>query len=164
MTDPLALPASAGPRAVFLCAKSWTAYAGTFMIAVLLFFAALPLAFKYNTRAALVVLIGSALIVGYRVLTIRSYQLYYDEAGVWLASGILPWKKKLMGVKWRDMDEAVYETNFWSWLFQSYTVRVSQRYTQDIEIHATGMARGKDAVAALNARHQELLGGSAIVV
>ncbi|MGK5032211.1 hypothetical protein [Janthinobacterium sp. DSP2-3-3] len=162
MTDFIAT--SAGQRATFLCGKSWTAYVSTFIIAVLLFFAALPLAFKYNARAAFVVLIGSALIVAYRLLTIRSYQLYYDEAGVWLASGILPWKKKLMGVKWRDMDEAVYETNFWSWLFQSYTVRVSQRYTQDIEIHATGMARGKDAVATLNARHQEMLQGSAIVV
>ena len=162
MTDFIAN--SAGPRATFLCGKSWTAYASTFVIAVLLFFAALPLAFKYNARAAFVVLIGSALIVAYRLLTIRSYQLYYDEAGVWLASGILPWKKKLTGITWRDMDVAVYESNFWSWLFQSYTVRVSQRPAHAMEIHATGMARGKDAVAALNARQQELLGRSAIVV
>ncbi|MGK5080190.1 hypothetical protein [Janthinobacterium sp. HLX7-2] len=162
MTDFIAN--SAGPRATFLCGKSWTAYTSTFIIAVLLFFAALPLAFKYNARAAFVVLIGSALIVGYRLLTIRSYQLYYDEAGVWLASGILPWKKKLTGIKWRDMAVAVYETNFWSWLFQSYTVRVSQRTPQASEIHATGMARGKDAVTALNARHQEMLRGSAVVV
>ena len=66
MTDLIAT--SAGQRATFLCGKSWTAYVSTFVIAVLLFFAALPLAFKYNTRAALVVLIGSALIVGYRGL------------------------------------------------------------------------------------------------
>lgn len=164
MTDPLALPASAGPRAVFLCAKSWTAYAGTFMIAVLLFFAALPLAFKYNTRAALIVLIGSALIIGYRLLTIRSHQLYYDEAGVWLASGILPWKKKLTGVAWRDMDQASAETNFWSWLFRSYTVRISVRTTRQTVIHASGMARGKHAVDTINARLQEMLRQHAIVV
>ena len=119
MTDPLALPDSGGPRAVFLCGKSWTAYAGTFVIAVLLFFAALPLAFRYNARAALIVLIGSALIVGYRLLTIRSHQLYYDEAGVWLASGILPWKKKLAGVAWRDMGQAAYDSTFWSWLLRA---------------------------------------------
>jgi hypothetical protein len=164
MTDPLALPASAGPRAVFLCAKSWTAYAGTFMIAVLLFFAALPLAFKYNTRAAFIVLIGSALIVGYRLLTIRSHQLYYDEAGVWLASGILPWKKKLMGVPWRDMDQASAETTFWSWLFRSYTVRISLRANRQTVIHASGMARGKQAVEAINIRLRELLDSRAVVV
>ena len=164
MTDPLALPASTGPRAVFLCAKSWTAYAGTFVIAVLLFFAALPLAFKYNTRAALIVLIGSALIVGYRLLTIRSHQLYYDEMGVWLASGILPWKKKLTGVPWRDMEQASAETNFWSWLFRSYTVRITLRTTRQTVIHASGMARGKQAAEAINIRLRELLDSRAVVV
>jgi len=162
MTDYIAT--TSGQRAIFLCGKSWTAYVGTFVLAVLLFFVALPLAFKYNTRAALVVLIGSALIVGYRFLSIRSVQLYYDEAGVWLASGILPWKKKLNGVKWRDMDEASYESNFWSWLFRSYTVRISQRYTQDTEIFASGMARGKDAVASVNARLQEMIPSHAVTL
>jgi hypothetical protein len=159
MTDPLALPTSAGPRAVFLCAKSWTAYAGTFMIAVLLFFAALPLAFNYKTPPPMLVLI-----VGYRLLTIRSHQLYYDEAGVWLASGILPWKKKLTGVPWRDMDQASAETNFWSWLFRSHTVRISVRTTRQTVIHVSGMARGKHAVDTINARLQEILRQHAIVV
>lgn len=164
MTDPLALPSSAGPRAIFLCGKSWTAYVSTFMIALLLFFAALPLAFKYNTRAALIVLLGSALIVGYRLLTIRSHQLYYDEAGVWLAAGILPWKKKLTGVPWRDMDQASAETTFWSWLFRSYTVRISLRGTRQTVIYASGMARGKQAVDAINIRLRELLDSRAVVV
>ncbi|MGK5027049.1 hypothetical protein [Janthinobacterium sp. RB2R34] len=163
MTDPLAISTNASPRAIFLCGKSWTAYAGTFTIAVLLFFAALPLAFKYNTRAAFIVLIGSALIVGYRLLTIRSHQLYYDEAGVWLASGILPWKKKLTGVLWRDMDQASAETNFWSWLFRSYTVRIGLRATRQTVIHASGMARGKQAVDTINSRLQELLDSRAVV-
>ena len=163
MTDPLALPTSVGPRAIFLCGKSWTAYSSTFIIAVLLFFAALPLAFKYNTRAALIVLLGSALIVGYRLLTIRSYQLYYDDAGVWLASGILPWKKKLTGVQWRDMAPASAETTFWSWLFRSYTVRISLRVNRQTVIHASGMARGKQAAEAINIRLQELMDSRAVV-
>ena len=162
MTDYIAT--SAGQRATFLCGKSWTAYVSTFVIAVLLFFAALPLAFKYNARAAFVVLIGSALIVGYRLLTIRSYQLYYDEAGVWLASGILPWKKKLTGVPWRDLGQASHETNFWSWLFRSYTVRISLRGTRQTVIHASGMARGKQAVDAINIRLRELLDSRAVIV
>jgi hypothetical protein len=42
--------------------------------------------------AALVVLLSSTLIT-YRLLTIRSYQLYIDEQASGTASGILPWKK-----------------------------------------------------------------------
>ncbi|KAB8041188.1 hypothetical protein [Janthinobacterium aquaticum] len=162
MTDYLA--SNAAPRAVFLCAKSWTAYAGTLVIAVLLFFAALPLAFRYNTRAALVVLVGSALIIGYRVMTTRSVQLYYDEAGVWLAAGILPWKKKLTGIAWRDLQQAEHDSTFWSWLCRSYTVRVQPHGARQTAIVATGMAHGKAAADAINIRLQELIQSRALVL
>lgn len=165
MTDYLANDASKpAARAVFLCAKSWTAYAGTLVIAVLLFFAALPLAFRYNTRAALVVLIGSALIIGYRVMTIRSVQLYYDEAGVWLAAGILPWKKKLTGIAWRELQQASHDSTFWSWLCRSYTVRVQPRSSGQEPIVASGMGHGKAAAEAINIRLQELLQSRALVL
>ena len=162
MTDYIA--SNPAPRAVFLCAKSWTAHASTLVIAVLLFFAALPLAFRYNTRAALVVLIGSALIIGYRIMTTRSVQLYYDETGVWLASGILPWKKKLTGIAWRDVQEAGHDSTFWSWLFRSYTVRVQPRGARQTAIVATGMAQGKAAAEAINIRLQELIQSRALVL
>lgn len=137
--------------------KSWLAYFGTLVLAALLFFALLPLAFMWNDSAAAVVFVASALLVGYRLLALRSVQLYYDEVGVWTFSGVLPWKKGVSGVKWRDMDEASFVPGFWSWITGSYTVRIGHRYTKSSEIVLTNIARGKAAVATLNGRQQALL-------
>jgi hypothetical protein len=145
-----------GHHATLLCGKSWTAYIGTVLLA-LMALAMLRLAFEFNQLAAAGVMLLSVLVVGYRVLLIRSYQLYYDDVGVWLSSGILPWSKGISGVKWRDMDEATFVPNFFSWLFKSYTIRIGHRFTKSSEIVLTGMARGKDAVTTLNTRHQELI-------
>ncbi len=138
--------------------KSWLAYAGTFVLAGMLFFVALPLAFQYgNDLAAAGVLVVSALIVGYRILLLRSVQLYYDDIGVWAYSGILPWKKGITGVKWRDMDEATFEPGFWSWITRSYTVCIRHRYTKANEIVLTNIANGKRAVGELSARQQDMI-------
>ncbi|MDL2356289.1 MAG: hypothetical protein QFF03_13615 [Pseudomonadota bacterium] len=142
--------------------KSWIAYFGTLVLAALLFFGLLPLAFMWNEIAAGAVLVVSALIVGYRLLSLRSVQLYYDDVGVWTYAGILPWKKGVSGVKWRDMDEATFEPGFWSWVTGSYTVRIGHRYTKASEIVLTNIGGGKAAVATLNAYQQELLRGHVI--
>ncbi len=143
--------------AIVVGVKSWVAYFGTLLLAALLFFGLLPLAFMWNEIAAGVVFLGSAVVIGYRLLLLRSVQLYYDEVGVWAYSGILPWKKGVSGVKWRDMDEATFEPGFWSWVTSSYTVRIGHRFTKANEIVLTNIARGKAAVATLNAYQQELL-------
>ncbi|SFV03824.1 hypothetical protein [Pseudoduganella namucuonensis] len=140
-----------------LCVKSWTAYLNVLLMAVLLFGFALPLSFRHSELAAGAVMAVSAVLVGYRVLSIRSVQLYYDDVGVWLYSGILPWTRGVQGVKWRDMDEASFVQSFWSWLFRSYSIRIGHRYTKASEILLTRMANGKDAVARLNAHHQKLI-------
>ena len=70
--------------------KSWIAYCGTLVLGALLFFVLLPAAFLWNEIAAGVVLVVSALVVGYRLLLLRSVQLYYDDVGVWAYGGILP--------------------------------------------------------------------------
>jgi hypothetical protein len=127
------------------------------VLALLLFGVLLPLAFMWNEIAAAAVMALSALIVGYRFLQIRSVQLYYDDIGVWVFSGVLPWKKGVAGVKWRDMDEATFEQGFWSWISGSYTIRIGHRFTKASEIRLTSIARGKDAVGTLNARHQEMI-------
>ena len=145
-----------------LCVKSWTAYLNTILLALLLFGFALPFAFRYSELAAGAVMLFAVLVVGYRILVLRSVQLYYDDVGVWLYSGILPWSKGVQGVKWRDMDEATYVQSFFSWLFRSYSIRIGHRYTKGSEILLTRMANGKDAVSRLNARHQELIRSNAI--
>ncbi len=80
-----------------------------------------------------------------------------DDLGVWVHAGVLPWKKGVSGVKWRDMDEATFVNGFTSWATRSYTVRIGHRFTKDSEIVLTNIARGKDAVAIVNARHQALI-------
>ena len=137
--------------------KSWLAYAGVAALAVILFGVLLPLAFLWHEMAALAVLILSALLVGYQFLLVRSVQLYMDDLGVWVHAGVLPWKKGVSGVKWRDMDEATFVNGFTSWATRSYTVRIGHRFTKDSEIVLTNIARGKDAVASVSARHQALI-------
>ena len=155
--------ASAPPdRAHVVGTKSWIAYFGTLVLAALLFFGLLPVAFMWNEIAAGAVFIVSALVVGYRLLLLRSVQLYYDDVGVWTYSGVLPWKKGVSGVKWRDMDEATFEPGFWNWVTGSYTVRIGHRYTKGSEIVLTNIGRGKAAVTTLNAYQQELLRTDAI--
>lgn len=146
-----------------LCVKAWTAYVPTILLGLLLFGAVLPLAFRWSELAAAGVLVLSALALGCRVLAIRSYQLYYDDMGVWLYHGILPWSKGISGVKWRDMDEATFQPSFWSWLLHSYTIRIGHRYTKASEIHLSQMANGKDAVATLNAYQQALIRANQLV-
>ena len=154
--------ATPSPQAHVIGVKSWLAYVGLALLAALLFFGLLPLAFLWNQAAAAAVLIGSALLVGYRFMLVRSVQLYYDDVGVWVYSGVLPWKKGVAGVKWRDMDEATFVNGFWSWATRSYTVRIRHRFTKDSEIVLTNIARGKDAVATINARLQELIRANAL--
>ena len=149
--------ASIGPHAHVVGTKSWLAYFGTLALAALLFFGLLPLAFMWNEFAAAAVFVASALLVGYRLLSLRSVQLYYDDVGVWMFSCVLPWKKGIAGVKWRDMDEATFEQGFWSWITRSYTIRIGHRFTKESEIRLTNIAGGKDVVAKLNARHQDLI-------
>ena len=156
--DKAATPAQARVIGV----KSWLAYAGVAALAVLLFFVALPAAFLWNEIAAAAVLAVSALIVGYRFLSVRSVQLYYDDVGVWVYSGVLPWKKGVSGVKWRDMDEATYVNGFVSWATRSYTIRIGHRFTKDSEIVLHHIASGRQAVETVNAVHQQMIRSGAV--
>ena len=147
--------ARASSQAHVIGTKSWIAYCGTLLLALILFGGVLPLAFMWNEIAAAVVLAVSAIWVGFRLLALRSVQLYYDDIGVWIYQGILPWKKGVTGVKWRDMDEATFVNGFWSWATGSYTVRISHRFTKASEIVVPSIGGGKQAVATLNAQQQQ---------
>ena len=73
-----------------------------------------------------------------------------DSKGVWLYRGILPWNRGAVGVKWRDMEDAAFTSGFSSWLFNSYTVRVGNRFSQQSEILVHNIANGREAVNQLN--------------
>jgi hypothetical protein len=132
--------------------KSWVAYFGVAVLAAFLLGGVLPLAFRWNETAALCVLAASGATLFYRIALLRSVLLYVDDAGVWVASGVLPWKKGVTGVKWRDVDEATYAQGFWSWLTRSYMVRVGNRFTKSNEIVLANIGGGKHAVGLINAR------------
>lgn len=137
--------------------KSWLAYFGVAVLALILLGGVLPLAFRWNDTAAACVLAASGVILFYRIALLRSVLLYVDDAGVWVHAGVLPWKRGVTGVKWRDMDEATYAQGFWSWLTRSYMVRIGHRFTKANEIVLSNIGGGKQAVATINARHQALV-------
>jgi hypothetical protein len=140
---------------------AWTAYFGIGILALVLLIVC-GVAAAVSARAGIIALALTAVFITYHILLARSYKLYYDDVGVWLYSGVLPWKKGRTGVKWRDLDEAVYFTTFWSWLSKSYTIRIRHRFTKSSEIALTHVARGNDIVAEINSRHQQLIRSNAL--
>jgi hypothetical protein len=141
---------------IILCRKSWTAYIGHVLTApIWLLLVFLLGIYHWLAGLAFFGLIG--LWTVYKILVIRSYVLYYDEMGIWCFSGVLPWKKGVIGVKWRDLDESVYFQTLWSWLFKSYSIRIGHRFTKSNEVFLTHMKLGNDASMFINGRHQTLI-------
>lgn len=136
---------------------AWTAYIRPLIVFPALF--SVGALFKANGYSSvgitICVLVVSLMVI--RILTIRSVLLYTDDDGVWVYNGIFPWSKGTTGVKWRDIEDAVYFTVFWSWLFKSYTVRIGHRFTKTSEIVLTHIARGNLAVEHINRLHREVL-------
>ena len=151
------IASAANSNAVPLCGKSWIAYLGAFIqLVVALSLLAAVLVWHHEWWPAITVtgLIAMSFIV-YRWRLLSSVRLYYDDIGVWIYSGVLPWKRGLSGVKWRDLDEAVFTNSFWSWLSGSYTVQVRHRFTKANEIDENNMAHGKQAVITINQQQQQ---------
>lgn len=90
----------------------------------------------------------------YMIFYIRSIKLFRDDRGVWCAQGILPWAKGVAGVKWRDIDQAHYYPNFFSYIFRSYTIRIGHRYTKSSEVVLRHMRGGNMAVQGINREHE----------
>lgn len=138
--------------------KSWTAYVRPIVISTGMLLAGLALIGVNEWLAAPVIALAVGLFA-FKFLTIRSLVLYTDHYGVWVYRGILPWSKGVSGVKWRDLEDAVYFPNFLGWLLKSYTVRVGHRFTKTSEIVLTHIACGHLAVAHINELHKENLVG-----
>lgn len=142
--------------------KSWTAYVRVVIVGIVLLFIITPLAWSASMVAGVVVLVASLTLVIYQFLLLKSFHLYFDDIGIWVYSGILPWNKGVAGVKWRDLDEAVYFQSIGSWLFKSYSIRIGHRFTKSSEILLSHWWRGHDAVMAINGQHQELVRAGAL--
>ena len=145
--------------AIQLSRKSWTAYVGPLLrllVVMVLAVAGMYWQAPYWPVFAMVLLIPVCLI-GYQFWLLSSYRLYYDEVGVWVYSGVLPWKRGVSGVKWRDLDEAIFVNSFLSWVTSSYTIQLRHRFTKAIEISESSMAQGKQAAIAVNQEQRKRL-------
>jgi hypothetical protein len=140
-----------------LARKSWTAYIGTVFLGLVLLLFVVPLAWRASALIGILVLLIAGVVIAFKTIALKSFHLYYDDMGVWLYSGVLPWKKGVRGVKWRDLDEAVYFQGLGSWLSKSYSLRVGHRFTKSNEILLSHMARGDRSVMEINGKHQELV-------
>lgn len=141
--------------------KSWTAYVRVTLIALVLFVIS-GAAWGVSVMAGVIVSLPSLAFVVYQVLLIKSYHLYFNDVGVWVFSGVLPWNKGVAGVKWRDLDEAVYVQSMGSWLFKSYSIRIGHRFTKSSEVLLTHWARGHEAVMTINQQHQDMVRAGAL--
>lgn len=142
--------------------KAWTAYIGLIFGGFALLFIVTPLIWSASLIFGLIFLALSLAFLVYQYLHIKSYHLYFDDMGVWIYSGILPWSKGVLGVKWRDLDEAVYFQSIWSWLFKSYSIRIGHRFTKSSEIFLSHWSHGQDVVMTINGKHQELVRADAL--
>jgi len=109
-----------------------------------------------------VILIGFIGLFLYRLWDISSYKLYYDEEGIWMFSGVLPWTKGVSGVRWRDLDSAGSKINAIAWFTNSYDVVLNHRYTKENEIYLSDMWKGNKRVAIINEEHNKLIVNSEI--
>jgi len=152
-------------RYTLLGVKSWTAYVWPALGNGLVILIGLYMAFQVNplvSRTGIVLALLFAARLAYVVFWLRSHRLYCDEDGIWYYSGLLPWRKGVAGVKWRDVDEAVFHTGFFSWLFRSYTVRIGHRFTKGAEVIMTDLGHGKEIVQRINGTLQEMIRAGAI--
>jgi hypothetical protein len=136
--------------------KSWTAYIGIVVVFLIMSGIGYALTNVNDWLGGIFILFSFCLFI-VRVLTIRSVVLYTDDEGVWVYNGIFPWSKGIYGVKWRDVEDAVYSANFLSWLLKSYTVRIGHRFTKSSEIVLSHIARGHEAVMHINDFHHNVL-------
>jgi len=145
-------------EAVILSRKSWLAYLGPVIACPLILLVAIPLLVQiFSWRVAIGAGILTVAYFAFRMLWIRSVKLYVDDAGVWVYSGVLPWSRGVAGVKWRDLDEAVYFQGLIAWATRAYAVRIGHRFTKSSELLLGAMSRGDQAVIEINTRHQAII-------
>ena len=137
--------------------KAWTAYLWLGIISALLLLIGVPMAFLMSVGTGFLALVAVVAFIAYKTLLIRSYHLYTNSMGVWVYSGVLPWNRGVRGVKWRDLDEALYSQGLGSWLFKSHSLRLGHRFTRSSEILLSDMAHGDKCAMAINSQHQKLV-------
>lgn len=139
-----------------LARKAWTAYVGLVLITVILLVLVVPLVWHYLHSAGAGLALVIIAVTAYKAAELRVFRLYYNDMGVWLYSGLMPWNKGVRGVKWRDLDDATYTRSMGSWLLKSYSIRIGHRFTRSNELVLKGISHGDKAVMAINQKLAEM--------
>lgn len=135
---------------------SWVAYIRLFVMSGVQILIGMVLSGIFERQWIIGVAVGLAIVwFVYQVTYTRSIKIYTDEAGVWIYQGVFPWQKGIFGVKWRDVDGALYTSGFISWLCRSYAIHVGHRYTKGSEMAVRHVRHGNQFVEHVNAEHQE---------
>ena len=135
---------------------SWMAYIRPLVVSGVMVLIGLMLSGLFERQWIIGAAVGLAIAwLVYQIMYIRSIEIYTDVAGVWLYQGVFPWQKGVFGVKWRDVDGALYVPGFISWLCRSYAIHVGHRYTKGSEMAVRHVRRGNQFVEHVNAEHQE---------
>ena len=129
--------------------KSWTSNIVPISISLFLIIVAIKV-YDVNIYTSIALVLSAIALGAYSVLANRSATIYTDDNGVWLYSGIFPWSKGITGVKWRDLDEALFYQGFFGWLFKSYTIRIGHRFTKKSEILISHVDHGHIASQRIN--------------
>lgn len=93
----------------------------------------------------------------YQIAYNRTVVLYMDADGVWIYRGVLPWRRGVYGVKWRDIESIVYNQSLANWLTRSFPVVVIERFTQHGEIRLDHVWHGDRAVTAMNQKLMQIV-------
>ncbi|GAA4328985.1 hypothetical protein GCM10023144_15330 [Pigmentiphaga soli] len=140
---------------------SWTAYAKPIIVLLIVYAIAYRI-YLWRPAAGVAVAIAWTAIFALTVCSNRAVRLYTNDQGVWVSSGIFPWTKGVSGVRWRDIDEAVFFTGFLAWAFNSYRIRVGHRFTKSSEIVLPSVANGRKAVEYINQQLGEHIRSAAL--
>ncbi|RYF39643.1 MAG: hypothetical protein EOO38_23000 [Cytophagaceae bacterium] len=136
---------------------SWVAYVRPIVVFGVMAILAIIVSTFSQSLGVIAALAALGLLV-YRVLYFRSVRLFTNDEGVWLFRGILPWNNGIIGVKWRDVEDAVYFTGFVSWAFNAHAVRIGHRFTKTSELTIANMKDGIAAVNHINEIHRIKIG------
>ena len=131
---------------------SWLAYIRPVIVLIVLL--CIGIAVGLGSLVSILIILAALGLFAYQVLFLRSVLLFTNNDGVWCYSGILPWNKGAIGVKWRDVEDAVFYTGFISWACNSYSVRIGHRFTKASELYLKHVRFGRDAVEHINELHR----------
>lgn len=136
-----------------LARKSWVAYVRPLFWACIWAGVAPAVLWRHFPWIGLASIVLGAGAAVHRTLQLRSEVLWMDEYGVTLESGVFPWQRGELLVRWRDIETVGCGRTIMRWALNYSTVCVWQRYKDEPAMVATDMAGGAHVCSILNSAH-----------